>query len=181
MNIWEKQKGESNRAYYNFKVYLELGNDRDIKKTGELLNKSSSNLYKQCKKWNWENRAIEFDKYISDNASIEQKVISGFDKISKLRIKQAMGFANTFQNLLILIQNKIENKLVSLNEMELEDILKLSLSLSKAIPEIIKALKLMVADSPIEEKGNINILEQIKEDPNTYALAQELLETISRD
>ena len=63
IKAWEQQKGESQKAYAAFSVYLELEN-RSISKVAEKLSVSIPNIRKWSGKNNWLARAAAYDSSI---------------------------------------------------------------------------------------------------------------------
>jgi len=58
---WERQTGESSKAYEAFKVYLELGSDRSLQRASEVLSKSVPLMKRWGAQWNWVERARAWD------------------------------------------------------------------------------------------------------------------------
>lgn len=177
MFICKRLKGESKRAYDNLQAYLSLGNTRNMKKTMELTKKSSSNLYRQYKRWNWEKRALEYDYYIN---SKEFEYENQFNEINTSQLKLSIDFATAIQTVLSHIKQKIDNKLDDINDMQLDEILKLSSNLSKIIPETFKALKLLIDNNTYRKNQKRNIINKVINDKNAFSQSQKLLETISK-
>jgi hypothetical protein len=59
---WERQPGESRKAYKAFTTYLELGEERSVRKSRELIGKSWSLISGWSAKWDWFKRAEAYDR-----------------------------------------------------------------------------------------------------------------------
>ncbi len=60
-NSWERQPGESAQAYEAFKIYCELGEERSTRAVGQKCIKSVSLILRWSSKWNWVDRARDYD------------------------------------------------------------------------------------------------------------------------
>lgn len=58
---WERQIGESHKAFEAFHEYCLMGNTRSIRKVAEKLGKSQQLLSRWSSKWDWVNRGREYD------------------------------------------------------------------------------------------------------------------------
>ena len=58
---WERQKGESEKAYEAFSLYLKLGAERTISAVVKELKKSRSLIDRWKDRWDWEERVREYD------------------------------------------------------------------------------------------------------------------------
>ena len=58
---WERQDGETARAYEAFTEYRDMGASRSLAKVGQKLGKSKAQMEKWSKKYNWVVRAEEWD------------------------------------------------------------------------------------------------------------------------
>ena len=71
---WDRMEGETHRAYSAFTAYRDIGCDRTIQKAADLLQKSGSVLRRWAVRFNWKNRAADFDE---DNArGIQRELFS---------------------------------------------------------------------------------------------------------
>lgn len=73
---WDRQKGESSKAYPAFVIYLQMEN-RSIQKVADLLSKNRQQLDKWANEFNWRERAAAYDSSIVE--------ATRQDKISKLK------------------------------------------------------------------------------------------------
>ena len=58
---WERQDGETARAYEAFSEYRDMGADRSLAKVGQKLGKSKAQMEKWSKKYSWVARAEAWD------------------------------------------------------------------------------------------------------------------------
>jgi len=113
---WERQKGESAKAYYRFKVFLELPpeqrsieavlteiNSQDNSANGEKTKKVSKNSLEQMSsKWAWFERAALYDsnqvlKEMEENDKEFKKTNKDFIKV----FKESLSFADDLLQQLI--------------------------------------------------------------------------------
>ena len=66
---WDRQKREGTRPFMAFQIYLKMGLTRQIKQVAEKIERSEKLLYGWSSKWNWVERAAEYDLH---QASIKQ-------------------------------------------------------------------------------------------------------------
>lgn len=60
---WERMPNESAKAYSAFREFKDLGPDRTYGKVAKRLQKSEPLMAKWGKRFNWHNRALDFDQY----------------------------------------------------------------------------------------------------------------------
>lgn len=58
---WERQEGETARAYEGFSEYRDMGAERSLAKVGQKLGKSKAQMEKWSKKYSWVARAEAWD------------------------------------------------------------------------------------------------------------------------
>lgn len=77
---WERQTGESEKAFEAFVVYRDLGCDRSISKVVQKLNKSHALIARWSGQWNWSERVRlydnELEKQAFDEAVKERRAMS---------------------------------------------------------------------------------------------------------
>lgn len=81
---WERQQGETSKAYEGFCAYRDLGPNRSIAKAGQLLGKNQTTLEQWSAKYEWVKRAGEWDTEqdrIARQAQLEE--------IKKMRVRHA--------------------------------------------------------------------------------------------
>lgn len=81
---WERQEGETAKAFEAFCVYRDLGIQRSIAKTGKSLGKTCAHLEAWSSKYNWVERATQWDAE-QDRAVRQQQL----DDIKKMRKRHA--------------------------------------------------------------------------------------------
>lgn len=60
-NSWERQPGESAKAFEAFELYCELGEERSIRKVAQQLLKSQPLMSRWSSQWKWVSRARDYD------------------------------------------------------------------------------------------------------------------------
>ena len=58
---WERQEGESAKAFEAFNVYLEMGADRSVRAVGQKCSKSVSLIMRWSATYGWVERAAAYD------------------------------------------------------------------------------------------------------------------------
>lgn len=58
---WDRQPGETSKAYEAFSTYMNLGAQRSTNKTAQTLGKSKTLMDQWSAKWNWPERAAAWD------------------------------------------------------------------------------------------------------------------------
>lgn len=90
---WERQDGESAKAFEAFRVYRDLGPNRSI---GKALNASkgsgaSKDMFKTWSaRWKWVNRAAQWDSYLDEQRRKETE--NEITKMNKRHAEQARIF-----------------------------------------------------------------------------------------
>lgn len=69
---WERQPGETEKAYEAFLVYKNLGPGRSIKKVSDRLHKTYALIYRWNMRYGWKTRVEAFDR---ENERVEQERI----------------------------------------------------------------------------------------------------------
>lgn len=65
---WERQKGESGKAYEAFAAYRDMGPERSITKVSQSLNKTRALIGRWSSQWNWTERARAYDNELEKEA-----------------------------------------------------------------------------------------------------------------
>lgn len=81
---WERQKGETPRAWEAFSVYRDMGADRSITKTAQHLHKNRTTIGEWSRKYDWVKRATAWD---AEQDRIARQ--SQIDEIKKMRKRHA--------------------------------------------------------------------------------------------
>ena len=71
MEQWDRQQGETAKAYEAFCVYRDLGIGRQYAKTARELGKNESLIRRWARAWNWKERAEVWDKSVTEAARRE--------------------------------------------------------------------------------------------------------------
>lgn len=70
---WERQPGESSKAYEAFCLYRDMGpGERSTRKVAKKLNKSLTQIGKWSSRWNWVERAAAWDDELDRQARLAQ-------------------------------------------------------------------------------------------------------------
>lgn len=89
---WERQRGESQKAFEAFTVYRDMGAERSLMKVVQKLNKSLQLLGRWSSKWNWVERVRLYDAELDRQYRLEQE--EERRKMAERHAKQAMMFQN---------------------------------------------------------------------------------------
>ena len=65
---WERQKGESEKAFEAFSLYRDKGASRTLISVAEELQKSYTLIRRWCDRWNWEDRVRDYDNDLEREA-----------------------------------------------------------------------------------------------------------------
>lgn len=85
---WERQKGESEKAFEAFAVYRDMGAKRTFIAVAEKLRKSESLIRRWKCTWNWEERTRAYDNELEKEA--KSKAVKDRKEMSDRHIKIAM-------------------------------------------------------------------------------------------
>ena len=66
MKIWERQEGETEKAYSAFKIYLQMP-ERSVQKVSDFLGKYPTLIRRWANKYDWKNRAAAYDSSVFDS------------------------------------------------------------------------------------------------------------------
>lgn len=80
---WERQKGESAKAYEAFKCYRDLGSTRSVSKVAQKCEKSDTIIRRWSSRWNWTERIRAWDNDIAGQEYETQK-----QEYQKMRLQQ---------------------------------------------------------------------------------------------
>lgn len=82
--LWERQQGETPRAYEAFAVYRDMGANRSINKTAQQLTKNRTTIAEWSSKYEWVKRVAAWDAE-QDRIARQQQV----EDIKKMRKRHA--------------------------------------------------------------------------------------------
>ena len=102
---WERQKGESDKAFEAFSIYRDMGADRSLRAVGQKLGKSRALMERWSVSYKWLERVRAYENELEKEAR-EQAI-----KDRKEMIRRHIGFAK-------LMQKKAQD---ALRELSVED------------------------------------------------------------
>jgi hypothetical protein len=62
-NTWDRQPGETSKAFEAFRIYLELRAERTYTKVAERLQKTHPLIARWAIKYHWHKRTLDFDNH----------------------------------------------------------------------------------------------------------------------
>jgi len=106
--LWERQPGESTKAYAAFCVFRDLGTERSLEKAGQMLDKPRTRkwLGEWSAKYKWVERAKAYDDYVEKLKRKEKE--KAIKEMGERQARIAMAF-----------QEKIIERLQSIDPAEL--------------------------------------------------------------
>jgi hypothetical protein len=87
--IWERQQGESGKAFEAFAIYRDSGSSRTFQLVADRLQKSSALVRRWAKNYDWEERARAYDNYLDKQQ--REKAEREIKDMTTRHIKTAMG------------------------------------------------------------------------------------------
>jgi hypothetical protein len=87
--LWERQVGESTKAYSAFQKYLNLSSRRTLREVAELSHCSGQNIARWSRRWSWVHRVQAFDT-VEEERFREQ---AARDRLAMRRRQIALGIA----------------------------------------------------------------------------------------
>src|ERR1019366_3931843 len=87
--LWERQVGESTKAYSAFQKYLNLSSRRTLREVAELSHCSGQNIARWSRRWSWVHRVAALD-VIEEERFREQ---AARDRLSMRRRQIQLGIA----------------------------------------------------------------------------------------
>lgn len=85
---WERQKGESEKAFEAFTIYRNMGQGRTVTAVGKKLGKSRNLIDRWKDRWNWKERVRSYDNELEKQA--KEKAIKDYKSMTERHIKIAM-------------------------------------------------------------------------------------------
>jgi len=90
MEQWERQSGESARAFQAFTIYRDLGPDRSITVVARKLRKQAALISRWCSQWRWVRRVEAYDSHLDAlRRKAREKSIERAER-RQLRISRAL-------------------------------------------------------------------------------------------
>ncbi len=90
-NSWERQPGESAKAFEAFDLYCKMGSERSLGKVGQKLGKSATLIERWSSRWNWVKRSRDYDN------EIKRQELQAEKKAYQTMRKRQIGMAIQFQ------------------------------------------------------------------------------------
>jgi len=87
--LWERQPGESPKAFHAFRLFRDLAEKRTLAKVAQTLGCSSTNVERWARRWAWTQRTYEFDLVQEE----EWRQQAARDRIAMRRRQIALGQA----------------------------------------------------------------------------------------
>lgn len=88
INPWERQEGESSKAFESFVIYRDMGAKRTFTAVADTLHKSCTLIRRWKEQWDWEKRAMAYDNSLEKEARAE--AAKGIRKMIERHIKIAV-------------------------------------------------------------------------------------------
>ncbi|HJB36535.1 MAG TPA: hypothetical protein H9942_00520 [Candidatus Acutalibacter ornithocaccae] len=85
---WERQKGESEKAFGAFAAYRDMGPERTISAVVKKLGKSRTLIDRWKERWDWQERVRAYDNELEKEA--RAKAVQGRKDMTERHIKIAM-------------------------------------------------------------------------------------------
>lgn len=175
MQSWDREKKETYIQFDCFCEYRDSEIMRDLDKLAGEKNKGIKQIRNWVKKFNWEQRASDFDDLISNiKQGTIKKQITG---LGEKQVSQIIEVADSLENMAEAIKEKMQVTADDIDEKKLEALLKLISSYMKSMTDIQKLFQ-MLRDNPIDsniktEKFPFERI--IINDEKSYKLAKDLL------
>lgn len=85
---WERQPGESAKAYEAFEIYLRMGAERSCRKVARQLSKSDTIIRRWSSAWGWQRRIRDYDAELARTKFEEAK--KGIQEMQERQIQLAV-------------------------------------------------------------------------------------------
>jgi len=63
---WDRERGESGKAYAAFQIYRDLGTGRTLTEVGRKLSKRKQSMSKLNQRWGWHERVLAYDRHMEE-------------------------------------------------------------------------------------------------------------------
>ena len=186
MNAWLRQKNERKPQFEALQKYLSLGKNRSLENLCQKFGMDLKKVKSYSDKWEWQQRAEAYDAHTekivsrksekSDTEHIEKDIVNhdSHQPATNHPLESAL-------NLLISkICERFELDIEEIDNMKLEEVVKLASAFIKSVPDFQKALDILESwkkDKMISD--DIALDEIIRDDPEASELVAKLLERIS--
>jgi len=168
----QQQANETDKAYRAFLLYNECQRDEESFLSAGDVKKNTYSRWK--KQWHWDNREAPH--------SAAEDLRSAVKEVNQKQLSQSLEAAGSLQSFLDIINQKIEESKDEIQEMSLDQLVKLTGNLSKAMYDILNRLpQLNVEDEKkAEDKAEeLRLARLIQNDEEASALASSLLVRVS--
>lgn len=157
---YERQEGETKKAFEAFTIYRDLGITRSIREVAQKLNKSVALIGRWSSKFNWVERAQAFDDEMDRKAILEN------EKKRKEMVKRHANAATMFQAKVVERLNTLKPEELSPNDLirwftEAVKIERLSRGESTDISEV-------THNGEVKEKHEYNIFQRVDQYADVY-------------
>jgi len=153
---WERQKGESARAFEAFLVYLQMGPERSIRAVAQKCTKSVSLIRRWSSDNNWVERCRAWDNYLQREA--KKAAVAEIRKMNQRHISMAQQIQDAVLQALIDLGSDI------VTPQNFAAVVKLSTDLER---------QSMEAEAK-ETISSEELREQAEDDPLTAALKEDM-------
>lgn len=153
--IWERQKGEGDKAYEYFTVYRDLGASRSLRKVAKLVGIATKSIHNHSIKWKWRERVKawydELDRIRRD------VIVKEVQEMTKRHAQQSM----MLQRVLIVPTEAIIEKL----KMQTPDVQEFkNLPIDKLFDKVLDSARVISQVVDIERKSRGEPSEILKTD-----------------
>ena len=168
--IWERQKDESNKAYHIFCIYRNLGPDRSLEKTREILGKSAGYtrwMQTWSSQYDWVTRAQAYDDYIE--RKMRKKNEKEILEMAERHVKVAKAF------LLIIAQALQQIDPAQLSPSDMAKWLDVATKLERLSRGVPTEIGKQEVQGQVTKRYEYDITQKIISDPEAVQLAEQLL------
>jgi Phage terminase small subunit len=114
-NTWDRQPGESTKAFSAFRLYLEAGYDRSVQGVAQKLAKSTNTIKKWAAAFNWVARTSDYVQYMAE-VTTKEKEKHGVLDAAKWAARLSAQREETYR-----LSEALHEKAASMLEFPLED------------------------------------------------------------
>ncbi len=180
MIIYEKQNRETEQSYDTFKKYLEMGETRNLLAFSIEQNIPINTLRRKANKWNWEQRAEQYDLYRLNDTE-NSNSINDYTSDEPFR-EIIISTINTVHSIFVFLNRKLIIGDETINGLNFVQILKSMENLLKLNNELLKIIKTERNSSgQLDVQNQVNVFDKLQNNQNLFAKAQDLLSEIAGD
>ena len=100
---WERQPGESAKAFEAFRIYCEMQEERSVRAVGQRLVKSGSLISRWSSQYNWVERARAYDNHLLKERTLKAK------KAQRDMNRRHIGIAGRLQQKALDVLDQLSN------------------------------------------------------------------------